>query len=138
MTAAVALEPGVLTSVLTTIGVMVTAACGYLGVRYTHRSARAAAADARRNERIRVEAEAFASAKLTWQEQVTSLRDEVRELRGRVGELEGGRGTDRRVIWELTIYARDLLRILAEHRLPYPPPPSVLGPPPVGPGSPAA
>lgn len=130
-------EPVVLAALFTACGVVLAALFTYFGVRYTQRSSRAAAAEIARLEVKKADAAAYESARDTWEQERAWLREQVTDLRGRVDELEHGRAQDRTrireleereardraLIAELASYARDLLRILAEHHIPYPPPP---------------
>ncbi len=145
------MEPTILVAVISAGGVLLAAVVSLLGVRYTQQQTRAAAERAnaleaaaaeRANavERSKVDAQAFEHAKATWRENVADLRTRVdelatenerqrttiRELRDRVDTLENGRAADRDRIRELTTWARDVLRILAEHGIAYPPPPEGL------------
>jgi predicted RNase H-like nuclease (RuvC/YqgF family) len=133
-------DPTIAVALITAAGLVVSAVMVYLGVRFTQRSARAAAAATANLDRAKVDSTAYENARETWAESVTELRRQVaelredrdtnartvRELRGRVEELETGQSVDRRQIRELADYARRLLRILAEHDLTYPAPPPAL------------
>jgi len=130
-------DPTIITALITAGGVVLAALFTLMGVRFTQRATRAAAERTAALERTKVDAQAYESARQTWDEHVDSLREQLadlredaerqrrtaQELRARVDELEDGRERDRARIRELTSYARQLLRILADHEIPYPPPP---------------
>jgi chromosome segregation ATPase len=141
-------DPNIIVAVITAAGLVIGGWLGYLGVRFTQRQAAEVAEDHDRREQEKEHnaayAAAYGSARETWDEHVDSLREQVadlreemqrlaseaatlrenaRELRARVDELETGRDLDRTRIRELTTWARDVLRILAEHGIAYPPPP---------------
>jgi predicted RNase H-like nuclease (RuvC/YqgF family) len=127
----------VIVAIITAAGVILAGISTLLGVRFTQRQARRAQEATAALERDKVDASAYESARSTWEGHVASLRAQVaelreeaevsrrvgRELRDRVDELETSRSSDRARIRELTDYARDLLRILAEHEITYPAPP---------------
>lgn len=131
------MDTPVLVAIISTVGVVLAAVVTFAGVRYTQRSSRAAAEATARLEAKKVDAAAYEAARDTWEQERLWLREQVTDLRGRVDELEHGRAQDRArireleereardraLIAELAGYARALLRILAEHHIPYPPPP---------------
>lgn len=131
------MDPTVITALIAAGGVILAAVFSLAGVRFTQRATRAAAERTAALERTKVDAQAYENARQTWDEHVDSLREQLadlreeaeqqrraaRDLRSRVDELEEGRDRDRARIRELTAYARELLRILGEHGIAYPPPP---------------
>jgi predicted RNase H-like nuclease (RuvC/YqgF family) len=133
-------DPTIIVAIVSAVAAVIAGAFSYAGVRFTQRSARAAAEATADLERRAVDAAAFERARATWEAHVEDLteqvgdlraeaeglRTEARDLRARVDEFERGRDLDRARIRELTAYARDLLRILAEHEITYPPPPEGL------------
>lgn len=130
-------DPTVTVAIITTAGVIAAGLFTLLGVRFTQSQARRAAEATAALDRAKVDAGAYDRARTTWDEHVESLREQVadlreeaesaraalREARGRIDALEQGHDADRHRIRELTAYARDLLRIMAEHDISYPPPP---------------
>jgi predicted RNase H-like nuclease (RuvC/YqgF family) len=138
-------DPTVTVAIISTAGVVLAGIFTLLGVRFTQRQSRAAAAATAALDRDKVDANAYEAARETWTEtvaelrrQVAELRDEAeavrrggRELRARVDELESTRAADRQTIREFRDYARALLAILVAHELPYPPPPPGLDLPPI-------
>lgn len=127
------MDTTVTVALITAGGVVLAALFTFLGIRFTQRAATRAAQATERLEETKVDAAAYESARDTWAEHVESLREQVVELRSqcgelrdRVDELQSGRARDQDRIHELTDYARQLLRILAQHEIPYPPPPAGL------------
>lgn len=124
------MDPTIVVAIITAVGAVLAALFAYAGIRYTQGAAARAARATKHLEETKVDAAAYESARETWNEHVESLRKQVVELRKesadlltRVDEMERGRLRDRDRIHELTDYARQLLRILAQHEIPYPPPP---------------
>jgi TolA-binding protein len=135
------MDPTVLVAIVGAAGIVFAGILTLLGVRFTQRQAREAAAATARLERTKVDAAAYDRARATWDEHVDSLREQVADLREeaesarlalrdariRIDGLEEGRDADRARIRQLTGYARDLLRIMADHEITYPAPPVGLG-----------
>lgn len=133
-------DPSVVISVIAAGGTVVGAILSYLAVRFTQRSATAAAEASNRLERTKVDAAAYDSAKETWQEHVSSLKERVAELVVRVEQLETQRQRDaerirelqleqerdRGLIRELSTWARLVLPLLDDRGITYPPPPAGL------------
>jgi hypothetical protein len=118
-------DPTVLASLAGAAGVVLSGLISFLAVRYTQRSAQRATAASERLERVKVDAEAYESAKATWNEHVAVLRGQVAELRVRVVELEADQARcDQRVL-DLTRYSRSLMRLLTENDIAHPSPPGV-------------
>lgn len=114
------------TAIIAAAAVVVSAAISAWAARYA----------ARRSNRIeasKVDAAAYESARQTWQEHVDSLREQVAELKGRVEELSRAQAEDKLRISQLSArieawsaYTRQLVRLLREHAIEYPPPPASL------------
>lgn len=134
------MDPTVTVAIISAASVVLAGLFTLLGVRFTQRSARDAARATASLERDKLNSSAYESARHTWEDNVESLRKQVadlseeaersrrigRELRDRVDELESGRDADRARIRELTNWATAVLRIMATHEIPYPPPPAGL------------
>lgn len=134
------MDPTVTVALISAAGVILAAVFTLAGVRYTQQQSRAAAERTAALERTKVDAQAYESARGTWEKHIESLRKQLdelsadaerqrqtaRELRQRVDELESGQDRDHARIRELTAYARELLRILSDHGIAYPPPPAGL------------
>lgn len=130
------------------IGVLVTALAGYVGVRYTARSARAAQEEAERRandlEKNKVDALAYERARDNYDAAIATMQREIDQLKAgreydrqehkrqieslqnRVQELETARASDRATISSLVAYVKVLLDLLRDNRIAYPPPPTHL------------
>ncbi len=135
---------GVLTTVLTTLGVVGTGWLTYAGVRLTQRQTATAAKGTREIEQAKVDAAAYAEATKIWDELIKDLREQIADqrsetselrktvgnyhsdivaLRARVDELEQRSVIDRRALARVITYARDLLGVLRAHNITPPKPP---------------
>lgn len=130
---------------LSLIGVFLTAIAGFVGVRFTARSARKAQLEAEQRadqlEKNKVDSLAYARARENYDSAIATLKQEVSELKSgreydrqehkrqieslqsRVRELETSRQVDRMTIATLAAYANVLLGLLRDNEIAYPPPP---------------
>ena len=119
----------------------------FLGGRYTQRAAVKAQRETAAIERDKVDASAYAEARQTWDALIGDLREERRSLKKEIGDmrlefagqqattdmwrrrledLEQKRSGDRHAIHVLTVYARQLLKVINAAGLVPPPPPEGL------------
>ncbi|OII27564.1 hypothetical protein [Frigoribacterium sp. MCBA15_019] len=100
------------------IGLLLGAVVTFFGVRYTARSSARAAARTADVASRQVDVD-------EWQAILAALREEIRDLRQRVGHLEEQRDTDRANIRQLLAFARGLIaivyRLAPDHPIPTPP-----------------
>lgn len=130
---------------LSLIGVVLTAIAGYVGVRYTVRSSRAAQEEAERRanalEQNKVDSLAYQRARENYDSAISTMQREIEQLKAgreydrqehkrqieslqnRVQELETARQADRATIATLAAYAKVLLGLLRDNSITYPPPP---------------
>lgn len=130
---------------LALVGVVITAIIGFVGVRYTARSSRAAQDLAMQRaaelERTKVDSQAYQRARENYDSAIDTLQTQVEQLkegreydreehkrhmdqlRTRLHELETARELDRMTIATLAAYARVLLALLRDHKIEYPAPP---------------
>jgi uncharacterized protein HemX len=131
-------------AILSSLGVVAAAIIGWLGVKHTQRQAAKAQQVTTEIERSKIDAAAYAEARKIWDSLIDDLREQVaiqrteiadlrrehnselRSLRERLGDLEQKRAGDRRALHLLTVYARELLRLLKENGIVSPAPPEGL------------
>jgi hypothetical protein len=120
-------------TVLSASGGIIAAVIGYFGIRLTQRQAVKAQQATIEIEKDKVDVQAYAEARTTWESLIKDLRKQVDDqrkesdrFRTRLEDLEQKRRGDRVAIHVLTEYARQLLWVLREHNIQPPPTPEGL------------
>lgn len=120
-------------TVLSASGGIIAAVIGYFGIRLTQRQAVKAQQATIEIEKDKVDVQAYAEARTTWESLIKDLRKQVDDqrkesdrFRGRLEDLEQKRRGDRLAIHVLTEYARQLLWVLRENNIQPPPTPEGL------------
>lgn len=127
-------------TILSASGGILAAIVTYLGMRITQRQAAKAQQTTAEIETAKVDAQAYAEARTIWdslikdlrntvadqRREITKLREETASFRARLEDLEQKRSGDRYAIHVLTVYARQLLKVITAADLVPPPPPEGL------------
>ncbi|HEY2088701.1 MAG TPA: hypothetical protein VGH54_22100 [Mycobacterium sp.] len=120
-------------TILSLIGGVLTSVIGYFGVRLTQRQATKAQRATIALEQSKIDAQAYTEARMTWDALIKDLRNQVKDqrrdladLNSRLEDLEQKRSGDRVAIHVLTVYARQLLKVINAADLTPPPPPKGL------------
>lgn len=120
-------------TVLSASGGIIAAIIGYYGIRLTQRQAVKAQQATIEIEKDKVDVQAYAEARTTWESLIKDLRKQVDDqrkesdrFRNRLEDLEQKRSGDRVAIHVLTQYARQLLWVLRENNIQPPPTPEGL------------
>jgi hypothetical protein len=120
-------------TVLSASGGIIAAVIGYFGIRLTQRQAVKAQQATIEIEKDKVDVQAYAEARTTWESLIKDLRKQVDDqrkesdrFRNRLEDLEQKRSGDRVAIHVLTQYARQLLWVLRENNIQPPPTPEGL------------
>ena len=127
-------------TILSASGGILAAIVTYLGMRITQRQAAKAQQTTAEIETAKVDAQAYAEARAIWdslikdlrntvrdqRDEIAKLRDETASFRVRLEDLEQKRSGDRYAIHVLTVYARQLLKVITTADLVPPPPPEGL------------
>jgi hypothetical protein len=120
-------------TILSACGGIITGLIGYFGIRLTQRQAVKAQQATIEIEKDKVDVQAYAEARTTWESLIKDLRKQVDDqrkesdrFRNRLEDLEQKRSGDRVAIHVLTQYARQLLWVLRENNIQPPPTPEGL------------
>jgi len=134
-------------NVLSAGGGVIAAVIGYLGLRFSQRSSAKAQRITAAIESSKADSIAYNEARQTWDSLIRDLRNQVKdqrtdlaemrnkftaqnrtakEFQARLEDMEQKRSGDRYAIHTLTVYARQLLKVVTAADLAPPPPPEGL------------